>query len=62
MNQRDLVKKFSEDIRESNQVTFPIAVDAFTNLWNYEFGSLDNLPEDADVLIAFKARELGLLE
>jgi hypothetical protein len=57
-----LIKAFKEEVRRSNQMTFPICVDSFTNLWQYEFGTLDGLPKEVENLIAYRAIELGLME
>jgi hypothetical protein len=57
-----LIKAFKEEVRRSNQMTFPICVDSFTNLWQYEFGTLDGLPKEVKDLIAYRAIELGLME
>jgi len=57
-----LIRAFKEEVRHSNQMTFPICVDSFANLWQYEFGSLDDLPRDIEDLIAHRAIELGLME
>lgn len=62
MEKDELIIQFSEEIDDSNTVTFPIVVDSFTNYWNYEFGSLDDLPKEIDQIIAEKAIKLGLLE
>jgi len=62
MEKEELIIQFSEEIDDSNTVTFPIVVDSFTNYWNYEFGSLDDLPKEIDQIIAEKAIKLGLLE
>lgn len=62
MEKDELIFQFSEEIDDSNTVTFPIVVDSFTNYWNYEFGSLDDLPKEIDQIIAEKAIKLGLLE
>ena len=62
MEKEELIIQFSEEIDDSNTVTFPIVVDSFTNYWNYEFGSLDDLPKEIDRIIAEKAIKLGLLE
>lgn len=62
MNQDNLLHEFAEELAGTNVVTFPIVVDSFTNYWNYEFGSLHNLPADIDRLIGHKASELGLFE
>lgn len=62
MEKEALIIQFSEEIDDSNTVTFPIVVDSFTNYWNYEFGSLDDLPKEIDQIIAEKAIKLGLLE
>jgi hypothetical protein len=57
-----LIKAFKEEVRRSNQMTFPICVDSFTNLWQYEFGTLDDLPKEVEDLVAYRAIELGLME
>jgi hypothetical protein len=62
MNRDSLINSFKEEVRKSNQMTFPICVDSFTNLWQYEFGSLDDLPREIDELIGHRAIELGLIE
>ncbi|EZP76573.1 hypothetical protein H839_14889 [Parageobacillus genomosp. 1] len=63
MAKRDsLIKAFKEEVKRTNPMTFPICVDSFTNLWQYEFGSLDNLPPEVEKLIAYRALELGLMD
>jgi hypothetical protein len=62
MNRDSLVNSFKSEVKKSDQFTFPICVDSFTNLWQYEFGSLDDLPSDIDDIIAHRAVELGLME
>ena len=62
MDQDNLLHEFAEELTGTNAVTFPIVVDSFTNYWNYEFGSLHNLPADIDRIIAYRASELGLME
>jgi len=62
MDQDKLVQGFAEELADTNAVTFPIVVDSFTNYWNYEFGSLQNLPTEIDRIIANKATMLGLME
>jgi hypothetical protein len=57
-----LIKAFKKEVRRANQMTFPIYVDSFTNLWQYEFGTLDDLPKEIEDLIAHRAIELGLME
>jgi hypothetical protein len=57
-----LIKAFKEEVKRANQMTFPICVDSFTNLWQYEFGTLDDLPKEIEDLIAYRAIELGLME
>ncbi|MBA2871854.1 hypothetical protein HNQ85_002129 [Anoxybacillus calidus] len=57
-----IIKAFKEEVRRSNQMTFPICVDSFTNLWQYEFGTLDDLPKEVEDLVAYRAIELGLME
>lgn len=62
MNRDSLVNSFKSEVTKSDQLTFPICVDSFTNLWQYEFGSLDNLPSEIDDIIAYRAVELGLMD
>lgn len=62
MDQDHLLREFQQELAETNTVTFPIVVDSFTNYWNYEFGSLHNLPADIDRIIAQQATQLGLME
>ena len=62
MNRDSLVNSFKSEVEKSDQLTFPICVDSFTNLWQYEFGSLDGLPSEIDDIIAHRAVELGLME
>ncbi|PGT91102.1 MULTISPECIES: hypothetical protein [Bacillaceae] len=57
-----LIESFRQDVKNSNADSFPIFVDSFTNLWDYEFGSLDDLPQDVDDLVADRAIEYGLME
>ncbi|MDQ0245992.1 hypothetical protein J2S09_003570 [Bacillus fengqiuensis] len=62
MNRDSLINSFKSEVKKSDQLTFPICVDSFTNLWQYEFGSLDDLPSEIDDIIAYRAIELGLME
>lgn len=57
-----LIKAFKEEVKRTNPMTFPICVDSFTNLWQYEFGALDGLPPEVEKLIAYRAIELGLMD
>ncbi len=57
-----LIESFRHDVKYSNADSFNMFVDSFTNLWDYEFGSLDDLPEDVDELVADRAIEYGLME
>lgn len=62
MDRDNLLHEFARELAGTNAVTFPIVVDSFSNYWNYEFGSLQNLPQDIDRIIAYRASELGLME
>lgn len=57
-----LIESFRHEVKSSSADTFPMFVDSFTNLWDYEFGSLDDLPQDVDDLVADRAIEYGLME
>jgi hypothetical protein len=59
---QSLIESFRQDVKNSNADSFPMFVDSFTNLWDYEFGSLDDLPQDVDDLVADRAIEYGLME
>ena len=61
-NKDSLINSFKEEVENANQMTFPIRVDSFTNLWEYKFGSLEDLPRDMDNIIADRAIELGLMD
>ncbi|WP_226670274.1 hypothetical protein [Metabacillus litoralis] len=58
----DLIEAFRNDVKNSSADSFPMFVDSFTNIWDYEFGSLDDLPHDVDQLVANRAVEYGLME
>jgi len=60
--EEQLIEAFKKELKEADARTFPICVDSFTNLWVYEFGSLDNLPKEIDHLISYRGYELCLLE
>lgn len=63
MNKKDsLIRSFQQEVKRTNQLTFPICVDSFANLWQYEFGTLDGLPKEIEQLIAHRAIELELME
>lgn len=63
MNKKEsLIRSFRQEIKRANQRTFPLYVDSFTNLWQYEFGALDGLPKEIEQLIANRALELELME
>jgi hypothetical protein len=57
-----LINSFRSDVKNSTADSFPLYVDSFTNLWDYEFGSMDDLPHDVDALVAERAIEYGLME
>jgi hypothetical protein len=57
-----LIKAFKEEVKRTNPTTFQICVDSFTNLWQYEFGSFDDLPPEVEKLIAYRVLELGLMD
>ncbi|MDQ0231116.1 hypothetical protein [Metabacillus malikii] len=57
-----LLNSFRQEVKDCSEETFPKYVDSFTNIWDYEFGSLDDLPYDVDNLVADRAIEYGLLE
>lgn len=60
--EEELIEAFKKELKKADAYTFPICVDSFTNLWMYEFGSLDNLPKEMDHLISYRGYQLGLLE
>ncbi|MCL6585687.1 MAG: hypothetical protein K6T72_04080 [Anoxybacillus sp.] len=63
MNKKEsLIRSFQQEMKRANQQTFPAYVDSFTNLWQYEFGTLDGLPKDIEQFVASRALELELME
>jgi hypothetical protein len=62
INKDSLIDALKQGVEGANHLTFPICVDSFTNLWQYEYGSLDDLPQDVDDIIANRAVELGIIE
>lgn len=62
MMREDLIDAFRKDVKNSSADSFPMFVDSFTNIWDYEFGSLDDLPHDVEQLVASRAVEYGLME
>ena len=62
MMKESLLNSFRNDVKNSGADSFPMFVDSFTNIWDYEFGSLDDLPHDVDELVAGRAIEYGLMD
>lgn len=62
VSRENLINAFKEEVKNADQNTFPIYVDSFTNIWEYEFGSLEDLPREIDDLIAQHAIDVGLME
>ncbi|MGM0875022.1 MAG: hypothetical protein ACQEWV_09495 [Bacillota bacterium] len=62
MLKESLIDSFRNDVKNSSADSFPMYVNSFTNLWDYEFGSLEDLPHDIDNLVADRAIEYGLME
>ncbi|MBB6282727.1 hypothetical protein [Geobacillus subterraneus] len=57
-----LINAFKEEMKRRHPATYPVCIDSFTNLWQYEFGSLEQLPPDIERLVAYRAAELGLAD
>ncbi|WP_078544380.1 hypothetical protein [Litchfieldia alkalitelluris] len=62
INKDSLINALKQEVQGADQTAFPMCVDSFTNLWQYEYGSLDDVPQDVDDIIANRAIELGLIE
>lgn len=62
MNKKKAIKAFRDNLQDTTPLTFPICVDTFTNYWNHEFGSFNELPKEIDEMIAKRGFDLGLLE
>lgn len=62
INKDSLINALKQEVQGADMTTFPMCVDSFTNLWQYEYGSLDDLPQDVDDIIGNRAVELGLIE
>ncbi|OQP06437.1 hypothetical protein B1690_07965 [Geobacillus sp. 46C-IIa] len=57
-----LINAFKEEMKRRHPAAYPVCIDSFTNLWQYEFGSLEQLPPDIERLVAYRAAELGLAD
>ncbi|KAA6448487.1 hypothetical protein VSK91_10360 [Bacillus swezeyi] len=51
MNKELLLKAFYQEVQGADETSFQKAARSFMNLWDYEYGCLDGLPEQADRLI-----------
>ncbi|MDI3411136.1 hypothetical protein QKW52_15980 [Bacillus sonorensis] len=49
MNRESLLKAFYQEIQGADETSFQKAARSFMNLWDYEYGCLDDLPEQADL-------------
>ncbi|ATH92885.1 hypothetical protein ACH95_20925 [Bacillus glycinifermentans] len=61
MNRESLLKAFYQEIHGADEISFQKAARSFMNLWDYEYGCLDGLPEQADKLIGQTVHEGRLL-
>ncbi|AQX53411.1 hypothetical protein LZP85_17170 [Priestia flexa] len=61
MNTNQLVHFFKAEAVKANKQTFPIYVQSFAHLWQYECGTLETIPPEIDLLITTRAIELGLI-
>ncbi|MCY8089854.1 hypothetical protein MOB87_19660 [Bacillus sonorensis] len=61
MNRESLLKAFYQEIQGADETSFQKAARSFMNLWDYEYGCLDDLPEQADRLIEQTVHENLLL-
>ncbi|TWM60719.1 hypothetical protein [Bacillus paralicheniformis] len=51
MNKESLLQAFYQEIHGADETAFQKAACSFMNLWDYEYGCLDGLPDQADRLI-----------
>ncbi|MEC1591041.1 hypothetical protein [Bacillus sonorensis] len=61
MNRESLLKAFYQEIQGADETSFQKAARSFMNLWDYEYGCLDDLPDQADRLIGQTVHENLLL-
>lgn len=62
MNKDSLIKALEIELKQSNEHTYPNYIDSFVNLWEYEFGSCDNLPHELDNMVKNRMFELGMFD
>ncbi|TYR82051.1 hypothetical protein FZC66_00160 [Priestia megaterium] len=61
MKRDQLIQFFKQEAIKANEQTFPIYVQSFAYLWQYECGTLENIPAEINRLITTRALELGLV-
>ncbi|WP_224752395.1 hypothetical protein [Metabacillus arenae] len=62
MSKESLIESFRMEMKDADQQTYTASVDSFTNLWDYQYGYLENLPADIEDHITNRAWEFGMLE
>ncbi|MEW5323445.1 hypothetical protein V2J23_15290 [Geobacillus thermoleovorans] len=57
-----LIQALQTEMKRAALGTYPACIDSFARLWDYEFGSFDQLPPEIERLLANRAAELGLMD
>ncbi|ADU95348.1 hypothetical protein GYMC52_2983 [Geobacillus sp. Y412MC52] len=57
-----LIQALQTEMKRAALGTYPACIDSFARLWDYEFGSFDQLPPEIERLVAHRAAELGWMD
>lgn len=62
MKYESLIQALQSELKQSTEDTYPIYINSFANLLDYEFGSLDELPIELDNFASNRIIELGIFD
>lgn len=62
MNKENLIHALETELKQSNEHTYPLYIDSFLNLWDYEFGMTDDLPGKVDDIVMNRMFELDMID
>ncbi|ALC82100.1 MULTISPECIES: hypothetical protein [Bacillus] len=57
-----LLASFEQEVKDTSEPSFHKAVNSFANLWDYEFGCLNELPKEIDQWIGQTMYEYELYQ
>lgn len=62
VNKEMLLASFQQEVKDASESSFHKAVNSFANLWDYEFGCVNDLPKDIDQWIGQAMYEYKLYQ